>query len=193
MTTMTISRIELEMQDGVRAYPGRPWGPGDGPEQTAEARIAKFTTPDATVGFLALTVWPEGERDLRVADILGDPGEYGRLQQAGTLAVKSTDGGLVAMLKAMRYGPRGYAKLENVEWGDIDVLAGGDAAAMLADAGATAVGRYGDLYATSAQYAGRPGIRVAADAPAALFAAFALTRIVPILVGYGRPGVEVIR
>jgi len=188
---ITVGRVALDIQDGVKQVTGKPWGVTEGPEQTGEARVARVETPDGFVGFIALVTWPEGSRELKMTDALGDPGEYGRLLQAGTLSVKSAGPRLVAMLKAMKYGDRGWASLANVEWSEIDRLAGEDASSLLVGLGA-GVGVYGDFYETSAQYRGRPGISVDTENPEALFAAWVVTRITPLMVRFGKPGVEAI-
>jgi hypothetical protein len=186
---ITVGRVALDIQDGVKQVTGKPWGVTDGPERTGEARVARVETPDGFVGFIALVTWPDGSRELKMTDALGDPGEYGRLLQAGTLSIKSTEPRLVAMLKAMKYGERGWASLANVDWSEIDRLAGVDAKEMLVGLGAE-VGMYGDFYETSAQYRGRPGISVDGENPEALFAAWVLTRITPLMVRFGTSGVE---
>jgi len=185
----TVGRVVLDIQNGLKPITGKPWGVNDGPDQTGQARVARIETPDGFVGFIALVTWPDGSRELKMTDAVGDPGEYGRLLQAGTLSVKSNGSRLVAMLKAMKYGDRGWASLANVEWSDIDRLAGEDASGVLNELGAE-VGLYGDFYETSAQYRGRPGISVDDANPEALFAAWVITRVTPLIVRFGRAGVE---
>ncbi|RQP13347.1 MAG: hypothetical protein EAS51_00075 [Microbacteriaceae bacterium] len=191
-SSFEVGQVAVEVLDGERTIAGRPWGKADGPELEATATIARVATPDGFVGFIALQRWPDGETDLRLTDSVGEAGEYGRLHQAGALAVKRDVGRLVAMLKALKYGPKGYAQLANVEWADLDGLAGRDARQLLTELGARSCADYGDLWDTSAQYRRRPGIEVSTEEPSALFAAFVLTRVVPLMRRYGKPGVEAV-
>jgi len=191
-STFEVGKVAVEVLPGDHSVVGRPWGQADGPEVEAIATVARIATPDGFVGFIALERWPGGEADVRLTDSVGAAGEYGRLHQAGTLAVKVNGSRLIAMLKAMKYNDKGYAQLANVEWADIDAFAGADARSLLTGLGATTCGDYGDLWKTSAQYRRRPGVEAAEDDPRALLAAYVLTRVVPLMRRYGKPGVEAV-
>ena len=101
-------------------------------------------------------------------------------------------GTLVALLRALKHGDRGWPSLAAATWQELDWLAGGDVTELLLSHGATRVGRYADLRPGVKRYADSPAFEVAPDAAEAVFAAFAITRVIPIMKEFGRSGVEVL-
>lgn len=97
---------------------------------------------------------------------------------------------LVARIRALRYGRAGRATGVAVEWSQISEWAGGDAQALLAALGATRTGAYGVLLPSATRFKTEPAIEVPLADPSALFAVYALTRVVPIMTGYGKESVE---
>jgi hypothetical protein len=112
------------------------------------------------------------------------------LEDAGAISPKLGDDKLGARMHSLRYGNTGRATGAAVEWAQIDEWAGGDAQATLAGLGATRTGAYGVLLPSATRFKTEPAIEVPLADPAALFAVYALTRVVPIMTGHGKESVE---
>src|SRR5690606_24609569 len=123
------------------------------------------------------------------AELFGGPSDYERLEDAGVMSPKLIDGRLVARIRALRYsGDRAYAAA--VEWSQIDEWGGRDCLEFLRSLGATSTGAYGDLYSQATRFKSEPAVEVPLNNPVALFGVYALTRVTPIMVGFGKSEVE---
>jgi hypothetical protein len=127
---------------------------------------------------------------VRLADRFGGPADYERLEDAGEISPKILNESLVARVRALRYGANGRASGAPVEWEQIEEWHGGDVRAALRELGAARTGTYGELLPTATRFKSEPAIQVPRDNPAALFAIYALTRVMPIMTAYGRSQVE---
>ncbi|UUT36402.1 hypothetical protein [Microbacterium elymi] len=97
------------------------------------------------------------------------------------------NGARVALLRTLKYGDRGYPSLASITWEELNGLAGADAADLLISHGAR-IGAYEDLRPEARQYREHPAFAVSEDGLEAVFAAFAITRVIPIMKGFGRDG-----
>lgn len=157
-----------------------------GAEQAGQLREAVIESSDGLRMTIGCTTWEDGTADVQPLDFLAGPNEYRRLEAAGRMTLGETNPGTrVALLRALRYGERGYPSLASVSWGDLDELAGTDSAELLISHGAQ-TGAYGDLRPGAVKYREHPAFAVPADALEAVFAAFAITRVLPIMKGLGR-------
>lgn len=191
--SFTAGKVTVEVLDGIRPYTGVPtsqWH-GDRLERTGEATVANLSTPDGMKAQVVVVTWPGAEEvSVRLADLFGGPSDYERLEDAGEMSPKIVGDKLVARIRALRYGAGGRASGAAVEWEQIDEWHGGDARAALRDLGATRTGPYGELLPSAARFKTEPAIEVARDNPAALFAVYALTRVMPIMTAHGKSQVE---
>lgn len=180
----------LDMAHDVAAVPPSQWH-GDRRERRASALIANLRADDGLRAQVSLLRWPDNdELSLGFAELLGGPSDYERLEDAGAMSPKLVDDKLVARIRALRYRDAGRATGAAVEWSQIDQWAGTDAQALLQELGATRTGDYGALLPSATRFKTEPAVEVFVAAPAALFAIYALTRIVPIMTGFGKTGVE---
>ena len=193
MSKVTIGPVSVEVLDGEHAIavvPPSQWH-GDRQERSAHAVLANLKADDGLRAQVSLVRWDDSDEiSLGFAELLAGPSDYERLEDAGAISPKLVDDKLVARIRALRYGKSGRATGAVVEWSQISEWAGGDAQALLADLGATRTGAYGVLLPSATRFKTEPAIEVAISDPTALFAVYALTRVVPIMTGYGKESVE---
>lgn len=193
MSGFTIGPVSVEVLNGehtIAVVPPSQWR-GDREERPAQAVLANLKADDGLRAQVSLVRWDgSDEISLGFAELLAGPSDYERLEDAGAISPKLVDDKLVARIRALRYGKTGRANGAAVEWSQISEWAGGDAQALLADLGATRTGAYGVLLPSATRFKTEPAIEVPIADPAALFAVYALTRVVPIMTGYGKESVE---
>ena len=193
MSSFTIGPVSVEVLDGehsIAVVPPSQWH-GDRQERPAHAALANLKADDGLRAQVSLVRWDDSDEiSLGFAELLAGPSDYERLENAGAMSPKLVDDKLVARIRALRYGKTGRATGAAVEWSQISEWAGGDAQALLAALGATRTGAYGVLLPSATRFKTEPAIEVPIADPTALFAVYALTRVVPIMSGYGKESVE---
>ena len=193
MSGFTIGPVSVEVLNGEHAIavvPPSQWR-GDREERPAQAVLANLKADDGLRAQVSLVRWNDSDEiSLGFAELLAGPSDYERLEDAGAISPKLVDDKLVARIRALRYGMTGRATGAAVEWSQISEWAGGDAQALLTDLGATRTGVYGVLLPSATRFKTEPAIEVPIADPTALFAVYALTRVVPIMTGYGKESVE---
>lgn len=191
----TVGKVDVEILDGEHSFHGVPTSEWRGNKQEVEGRaiLANVKAADGLRAQIALVAWPGGtECSLRMGDLLAGPADYDRLRDAGELTVKLVEDSLISRIRALRYKEQGRAGLDAVEWEGLDRWADRDSRQLLADLGATRTGTYVELLPAATRFRTEPAVETHASNPAALFAIYALTRIMPLMTGHGRDGVEVI-
>lgn len=193
MSNFTIGPVSVEVLDGehpITVVPPSQWH-GDRQARPAHAVLANLKADDGLRAQVSLVHWDNSEEvSLGFAELLAGPSDYERLEDAGAISPKLMEDKLVARIRALRYGKAGRATGATVEWSQISEWAGGDAQTLLADLGATRTGAYGVLLPSATRFKTEPAIEVPIADPTALFAVYALTRVVPIMSGYGKESVE---
>lgn len=184
--------VSVEILDGTHPFIGVPtsqWH-GDKTERTGNGVLANLKADDGLRAQVVLVTWPGGDEvSLRMADLFGGPADYERLEDAGELAPKVVGRTLIARIRALRYS-RGRASLAAVDWSDLDTWAGDDAQTLLTSLGATRTGTYGDLLPEATRFKTEPAVEVPVGRPVALFAVYALSRVMPIMTGFGKASIE---
>lgn len=193
MTSFMIGPVSVEVlhgQHAITVVPPSQWH-GDRQERSARAVLANLKASDGLRAQVSLVRWDDSDEvSLGFAELLAGPSDYERLEDAGAISPKLVEDKLVARIRALRYGRGGRATSTAVEWSQIGKWAGGDAQALLAGFGATRTGAYGVLLPSATRFKSEPAIEVPLANPSALFAVYALTRVVPIMTGYGKESVE---
>lgn len=193
MDSFTIGQMSVEVLPGKHAIvmvPPSQWH-GDRKTRPAHAVLANLKADDGLRAQVSLVRWDDSnEISLGFAEVLAGPSDYERLEDAGAMSPKLVDGKLVARIRALRYGKTGRATGVAVDWPQIDEWAGGDAQTRLAALGASRTGEYGALLPSATRFKAEPAIEVPLVDPRALFAVYALTRAVPIMIGHGKESVE---
>jgi len=189
-----VGLVAVTLRAGVETYEGVPTSAGRaGVTAEGQLRLAEFSSSDGLMMTAGLIDWPDGTTDVQPLDFLAGPDAYRRLERAGRMSLtESGRGSRVALLRALKYGERGWPTLATVTWEELDRLAATDVAGLLVSHGAMRVGRYGDLRPEAKRFVESPAIEVAPAAAEAVFAAFAITRVIPIMKDFGRSGVEVL-
>lgn len=193
MQSFVVGHVTVDVLDGeyeIEMVPPSQWR-GDKLVRTATATLANLKADDGLRAQVSLVRWDNlDEISLGFAEVLAGPSDYERLVDAGAISPKLVGDKLVARLRALKYGANGRATGAAVEWSQIDAWAQCDSQARLRELGATQTGEYGDLFPSATRFKAEPALEVRADTPAALFAGYALTRVVPIMTGYGKEAVE---
>jgi hypothetical protein len=171
---------------------GAPMSARDDGLVSGTARVARVETADGMRIDVGLCSWPgadgTAEHDLRLLDFWAGADDYRRLERAGKMSLAVAGDRRVGILRVMAYGEREWPTLQSVEWEALDRLAGTDAAALLNEHGAT-TGTVAELNPAAKRFKDSPGFAIGHD-PSAAFVAFALTRVMPIARGFGKPGME---
>lgn len=193
MQSFVVGHVSVDVLDGehtIEMVPPSEWR-GDKLARPATAVLANLKADDGLRAQVSLVRWDDlDEISLGFAEIFAGPADYERLTDAGAISPKLVEDKLIARLRALRYGANGRATGAAVEWSQIDVWAQGDSQARLHELGATRTGKYGVLLPSATRFKMEPALEVPMYTPAALFAAYALTRVVPIMTGYGKGAVE---
>lgn len=192
MTQLQLGLVEVDTREGASSFRGSPLSDREGGEQEGSVRLAKLSTPDGFIANVGVTRWPDETYDQRLIDFFAGPDPYRRLERAGNMSLNPTKGGVVAVLRALKYTSRELPSLQAVGWPQLDAWLGEDAQAYFLGLGAVAAGSYGALRPEARRFADEPAIIVDPHEPLALFAAYALTRVIPILTDFGRSGVQVL-
>ncbi len=184
--------VTLTIDPGEHPIEGAPISARDGGTASGTARVARVETADGLRADVGLCSWPlaDGtvEHDLRLLDFWAGAADYRRLEQAGKMSLAVAGERRVGILRVMGYGERAWPTLQTVEWEALDRLAGTDAATLLQQRGAT-TGTVAELNPAAKRFKDAPGFAIGDD-PSAAFVAFALTRVMPIARGFGKPGME---
>lgn len=192
-TKFTIGKVTVDVLEGTHLYTGVPpsqWH-GDRKERLAHAVLGNLEADDGLRAQVSLVKWPENDEvSLGHTELFGGPSDYERLEDAGLISPKLIGDKLVARIRALRYGDASRATGAAIKWEQIDEWSGGDSRATLATLGATRTGTYGELNPGAARFKTEPAIEVPLDSPVALFAVYALTRVMPIMTGFGKGTVE---
>lgn len=188
MTHFEVGQVSIEILDGLHSIsdvPPSQWH-SDRQPRDAQAVLANLSAGDGLRAQVSLVFWPENEVSLGHAEVFAGPSDYERLADAGLIAPKLIDDKLIARVRALRYGPQGRATSAATSWEQIDVWAEGNSRELLEMLGATKTGSYGQLLPDSTRFRAEPAIEVKKSDPRAMFAIYALTRVVPIMTGFGK-------
>lgn len=193
MSSFTVGPVSVEVMDSrhpIMVVPPTQWH-GDQQERPAHAVVGNLKATDGLRAQVSLIRWDDSDETLLgFAEVLTGPSDYERLETAGSISPKLVDDKLVSRIRALRYGKAKRATSAAIDWPQIDDWAGCDAQSMLTGLGATRTGLYGLLLPSATRFKTEPAIEVPLANPSALFAAYALTRIVPIMTGYGKDSIE---
>lgn len=184
--------VTLKIDPAEHPIEGAPMSARDNGTMTGTARVARVETADGLRADVGLCSWPttdgDAEHDLRLLDFWAGADDYRRLERAGKMSLAVAGPRRVGILRVMAYGEREWPTLQSVGWEALDRLAGTDAAALLQARGAE-TGAVADLNPAAKRFKDAPGFAIADD-PTAAFVAFAITRVMPIARGFGKPGLE---
>lgn len=194
MTNSTIEMrgLTLSIDPDLHPVEGSSMSARDEGTVGGKARVATVETADGFRATIGVCTWPgaggDGEADVRLLDFWAGADDYRRLERAGKMSLARVGDRRVGILRAMAYGEHEWPTLQSVGWEALDRLAGTDAAALLRDHGGE-TGSVIELNPNAKRFKDAPGFAIAED-PTAAFVAFAITRVLPIASGFGKPGIE---
>jgi hypothetical protein len=152
----------------------------------APASLAEISTTDGLRGTVGVIEWPDTSGEIKLVDFAEGPDMYRRLDGAGKTQIISQDSTWLMLVRALKWGARPYPTLHNVTFSELDKLIKDDSRALLSSFPNVEIGRYGDMQPKATpQHRDGIGLRVPAGEMDALAAAYAMTRVVPIMMGFG--------
>lgn len=190
--TIELRGLTLSIDPDVHTIEGASMSARDEGVVEGRARVATVKTADGFHATIGVCSWPTGDDsqdyDIRLLDFWSGADDYRRLERAGKMSLAQSGDRRVGILRAMAYGEREWPTLQTVEWATLDRLAGTDAGALLQEYGAE-TGAVAELNPAAKRFKDAPGFAIGDD-PTAAFVAFAITRVMPIARGFGKPGLE---
>jgi len=143
-------------------------------------------TPDGGDIHVGFTEWSDGQADVVGLVKVSGPDVYDRLSKAGRMQVGFTNAGHNSVrLQALRYKEPDRANLASINWEDLNRLLGSSATEMLKSFGAIDLGTAEEILDVTNRTRNQLAMVFPRDHHQAVFAAYALTRILPLMNNYG--------
>jgi hypothetical protein len=182
--TIQVGPVEVEIYESLQACRGKPMGGEE--ELDGQRLLAYMRTPDGGDIHVGYTKWSDGSSDLVGLVKVSGPDVYDRLTHAGRMQVATTNSRDYSVrLQALRYKEPGHANLASITWDDMNKLLGSSASEMLKSFGATELGSAEEILNVSNRTRNQLAMICPQGNHEALFAAYALTRILPLMKNYG--------
>ena len=182
--TIQVGPVSIEITESFQSCRGKSMGGEE--ELDGKRLLAYMRTPDGGDLHVGFTKWADG-----LADVVGlvkgsGPNVYERLTKAGRMQVAPTSSGHNSVrLKALRYKEPGHANLASITWNDLNTLLGSNATEMLKSFGAIELGTAEEILNVTNKTKNQLAMVSAQGNHEALFAAYALTRILPLMKNFG--------
>jgi hypothetical protein len=182
--TIQVGPVSIEINSNFQPCRGKPMV-GD-TELDGKRLLAYMRTPDGGDIHVGFTEWSDGQTDVVGLAKVSGPDVYDRLTKAGRMQVASTSSGNNSVrLQALRYKEPGHANLASITWEDLNSLLGSNATEMLKSFGAIDLGTAGEILDVTNRTRNQLAMIFPGDQHQAVFAAYALTRILPLMKNYG--------
>ena len=157
--------------------------------QEGTARAYSVKIPDGGILEVAATYWDSGDRDVRAVTRLSGPVAYDRLLKGLRLGLSvAPDGGYFCELGITQHHEDRQPTVVKADASDLKLMLGSDVGEMFRALGATAYGSREvviDDTSRRRSYLGVTFPQTALDVPVA---AYVLTRVLPLMKGFGRKG-----
>jgi hypothetical protein len=182
--TFKVGPVEIEINENFQACHGKPMGGEE--ELDGKRLLAYMRTPDGGDIHVGFTKWSDGQTDVVGLVKVSGPDVYDRLTKAGRMQVANTSSGDNSVrLQALRYKEPGRANLAAIIWEDLNMLLGSKAQEMLKSFGAIDLGTAEQILDVTNNTRNQLAMIFPRDQHQAVFAAYALTRILPLMKNYG--------
>lgn len=182
--TIQVGPVSIEINSNFEVCRGKPMG--DDAEQDGKRLLAYMRTPDGGDIHVGFTEWANGKADVVGLAKVSGPDVYDRLTRAGRMQVAPTSSGENSIrLQALRYKEPGQANLASITWNDLNLLLGASAYDMLKSFGAIDLGSAEEILGATNNKKNQLAMVCPQSDHKALFAAYALTRILPLMNNYG--------
>jgi len=182
--TFKVGPVEIEINESFQPCRGNPMGQDR--EVNGKRLLAYMRTPDGGDIHVGFTEWENGQADVVGLVKVSGPDVYERLTKAGRMQVAATSSGDNSVrLQALRYKEPGRANLASITWDDLNKLLESSASEMLKSFGAIDLGTAEEILGVTNQTKNQLSMICARNNHEAMFAAYALTRILPLMKNYG--------
>lgn len=182
--TIQVGPIEIEIQESFQKCRGRSIRGVD--EIDGSRLIGYMRTPDGGDIHVGYTKWIDGSADVVGLVKVSGPDVYERATKAGRMPVTSESSDQVSVrLQALRYKEPGRANLAFINWDELNKLLGSSASELLTNLGALDIGTAEEILGATNNKRNQLAMICTPDNHEALFGAFALTRILPLMKNYG--------
>jgi hypothetical protein len=158
----------------------------------ATSIVAKLSTSDGLKA--EIEIQDAGGNDIlvKLTEFLSPPPPlYSHLNRNGAMTVqRRADGFWVAPLRALRPGGKPYPTLNHISLEELDFLLAGDSAAWLEGLGFE-VGTWGSVKPSAVRFKDSLGLAIPESRAQLLALPWSLTRVVALMKGLGKIGLEV--
>ena len=186
MEKLEVGAASVELIGGQSPVVGTSFS---GESLTGQAAPARVTTADGALLEVGHVDWSSGERDVRTFSRMTGPTVYDRLTKGCRLGVSRTDDGLwMCELGIVSYHRDKQPTVIQAKPEDLEQVLGGDVGDQLRQAGARSYGRREDILGDMSKRRNYLAVTfpdVAAPVP---FVAYVLTRVLPLMTGFGKQG-----
>jgi hypothetical protein len=157
--------------------------------QEGSARAYSVGIPDGGLLEVAATHWDSGDRDVRTITRLAGPVAYDRLLKGLRLGIAAApDGGFFCELGITQHHLDKQPTVVRAVPEDLELMLSQDVGAMFTSLGATAYGTREDIMGETNKRRFYLGVTFPDSAVDVPIAAYVLTRVLPIMKGFGRKG-----
>ena len=179
-----VGPVQIEILEEFQSCIGKPIGAQD--ELEGSRLLAYMMTPDGGNVHVGYTKWSDGKSDLCGIVKVAGPEAYSRATAAGRMTVTEMDKDKRSVrLRALRYADSDRATLANVTWEQLNILLKSSAQEMLKEHGAIELGTAEEILDVTNKTRNQLAMTFNESDLRPAFAAFALTRIIPLMENFG--------
>ena len=180
---ITIGAATLEIGESSVAVEGNTFSDG---HQQGQSTPCEVRTPDGGVLEIGLTFWKNGDQDVRCFSRLAGPLGYDRLVHGARLGVaEKRSNEWDCELGILKYHSDRPPTVVKAGMDDLDGVLGASAEELLTSLGATAVGTKESVLGDAGRRRGYLVMTAPEGHPAPPLAAYVLTRVLPLMTGFG--------
>ena len=181
-----IESVTMEANDARVRISGATFSGGI---QEGDAHAYTVRVPDGGILEVAVTDWDSGDRDARAITRLAGPITYDRLLKGLRLGIAvAPDGGYYCELGITQHHEDRQPTVVRASPEDLELMLGHDVGALFASLGATAYGTREVIMRETNKRRFYLGVTFPETADNVPVAAYVLTRVLPLMKGFGRKG-----
>jgi hypothetical protein len=186
MSELNIASVDVALLSDAVRISGETFTAG---VQEGTARAYSVTIPDGGILEVAATHWESGDRDVRAITRLAGPVAYDRLLKGLRLGITSAPhGGSFCELGITQHHEDKQPTVVRAQPEDLELMLGQDVGAMFAGLGGNAYGTREVIMGETNKRRFYLAVSFPETAVHVPIAAYVLTRVLPIMKGFGRKG-----
>ena len=186
---IAVGKAQIEFLESGVSFTEKPMSPHKGFEGLEQSgTVAKFrvTTTDDLDMIFGLVDWPNASLEVRHLETIDGLEKYKRLENAGRLGIGVLQDSLwYAELRAMKYGAKDWATLNQVSLAELGDMLEGDADALLVGVGVLKIGLKADLAGDTSNRKNYLAFTCEVGNKTAVAVAYTLSRVLPIMYDFG--------